>query len=159
MGLGNTGEMAYRCRGNRQWSSIPITDNLFDDLITEVCFADDDGTIDGAGRCPDGSDRQFGPGAAEDDAGHGTHVTGIVTSNGTLGSVGAAPDAGIVSSIKVHMGTRHLAGEASFLLRNCRRHSITSLTIPELGVQVINMSVGGVGYPTVIVTTATGQIT
>ena len=78
-------------------------DNLADDLITEVCFADDDGAIDGAGRCPNGSDRQFGPGAAEDDAGHGTHVTGIVTSNGTLGSVGAAPDAGIIA-IKVTWG-------------------------------------------------------
>jgi subtilisin family serine protease len=118
-------------------------DNLADDLITEVCFADDDGTIDGAGRCPNGSDRQFGPGAAEDDAGHGTHVTGIVTSNGTLGSVGAAPDAGIIA-IKVTWGPT-FAGEAAFFSEIVAAFDYI-INNPELGVQVINMSVGAGAY-------------
>ena len=53
-----------------------------------------------AGFCPNGSDRQSGAGAAEDDQGHGSHVSGIITSKGTQSSVGVAPDANIVS-IKV----------------------------------------------------------
>jgi subtilisin family serine protease len=75
-------------------------DDLADDLIWEECFLDNDGTINGNGLCPNGSDRQTGAGAAEDDHGHGTHVNGIITSNGTQSSVGVAPDADIVA-IKV----------------------------------------------------------
>ena len=43
------------------------TDNmdLGNNLLAEACFADNDGAIDGMGRCPNGSDRQTGPGAAE----------------------------------------------------------------------------------------------
>ena len=72
-------------------------------LIHQACFLDDDGSINGVGLCPNGSDRQTGPGAAEDDAGHGTHVTGIVASRGNQSSVGVAPGANIVS-IKVTAG-------------------------------------------------------
>ncbi|MDH3902578.1 MAG: S8 family serine peptidase, partial [Xanthomonadales bacterium] len=118
-------------------------DNLSDDLILEVCFADDDGVIDGNGKCPNGSDRQSGAGAAEDDAGHGTHVTGIVTSNGTLGSVGAAPDAGIIA-IKVTWGPS-FAGVASYYSEIVAAFDYV-INNPQLGVQVINMSVGGGGY-------------
>jgi len=74
--------------------------DLGDDLIHQDCFVDDDGTINGSGLCPNGSDRQSGPGAAEDGAGHGTNVTGIITSRGTISSVGVAPNAEIVA-IKV----------------------------------------------------------
>jgi subtilisin family serine protease len=52
------------------------------------------------GSCPNGSDRQSGAGAAEDDQGHGTGMTGVITSNGTVSPVGVAPDAEIVA-IKV----------------------------------------------------------
>jgi subtilisin family serine protease len=72
-------------------------------LIDQECFLDNDGAIDGRGLCPNGSDRQSGPGAAEDDAGHGTHVTGIVASRGNRSSVGVAPGAKIVA-IKVTAG-------------------------------------------------------
>ena len=40
---------------------------------------------------------QSGAGAAEDDHGHGTHVTGIITSDGNVASRGVAPGASIVS--------------------------------------------------------------
>ncbi|MEE8386801.1 MAG: IPTL-CTERM sorting domain-containing protein [Dehalococcoidia bacterium] len=114
-------------------------DDLTDDLLLEECFLDDDGSIDGFGRCPNGSDRQSGAGAAEDDAGHGTHVTGIVTSNGTQSSVGAAPDAGIVA-LKVTAGPTfsgvfaffsEVVAALDFIINN-----------PQHGVQVINMSIG-----------------
>lgn len=67
--------------------------DLTDDLVNERCFCFDLG----AGCCPDGSTNQSGPGSAEDDNGHGTNVTGIVTGAGTVASVGGAPDASIVA--------------------------------------------------------------
>jgi hypothetical protein len=114
-------------------------DNLFDNLIAEACFADDDGAIDGAGRCPNGSDRQTGPGAAEDDAGHGSHVSGIVTSSGAQGSVGVAPDASIVA-IKFTYGPTFSGAFAFFSELVAALNYI--INNPQLGVQVINMSVG-----------------
>lgn len=114
-------------------------DNLSDNLLFEACFADDDGTIDGAGRCPNGSDRQTGAGAAEDDAGHGSHVSGIVTSNGTQGGVGVAPDAGIVA-LKVTYGPS-FAGAFSFFSEIVAALDYI-IANPGLGVDVINMSVG-----------------
>lgn len=114
-------------------------DNLADDLLAEACFADDDGSIDGVGRCPNGSDRQVGPGAAEDDAGHGSHVTGIVTSNGTQGGVGVAPNAGIVA-IKFTYGPSFSGAFAYYSELVAALNYI--IDNPQLGVQVINMSVG-----------------
>jgi subtilisin family serine protease len=65
-------------------------------VIAEKCFCSDSG----AGCCPDGSVEQSGAGSAQDDHGHGTNVTGIVTSDGTAAPTGGAPDAEIVA-IKV----------------------------------------------------------
>ena len=113
--------------------------NLGDNLVAEACFADDDGAIDGVGQCPNGSDRQTGPGAAEDDAGHGTHVTGIVTSNGTLGSVGVAPDASIVA-VRVTYGPNPSGSFAFFSEIVAGLNFI--IANPQLGVQIINMSLG-----------------
>ncbi|TVP45781.1 MAG: hypothetical protein EA350_08385 [Gemmatimonadales bacterium] len=69
-------------------------------LVGEACFGRDANNTDGVGFCPDGTDRQFGAGAAEDDQGHGTHVTGIVTATGDAAGPGVAPDASIFA-IKV----------------------------------------------------------
>ncbi len=42
--------------------------------------------------CPDGTSRQDGTaGSAEDDDGHGTNVSGIITSNGSIAPTGCAP--------------------------------------------------------------------
>jgi subtilisin family serine protease len=68
--------------------------DLADDLIHQECFGDNGGS---SAYCPNGQARQSGPGAAEDDAGHGTHVSGIVTSKGVVSSVGMAPDAEVVA--------------------------------------------------------------
>lgn len=77
-------------------------DDLAAGLIHQACFLDGDGSINGVGFCPNGSDRQFGPGAAEDDAGHGTHVTGIVGSRGNVSDPGVAPGARIVALKVMH---------------------------------------------------------
>ena len=76
--------------------------DLADDLVHEACFrAAAVAASDAASRCPDGSDQQLGdPGSAEDDDGHGTHVTGVITSRGTVAPLGVAPDAEIMA-IKV----------------------------------------------------------
>ena len=50
-------------------------------LITQKCFADD---------CPNG------PNSAEDDNGHGTHVSGIIASQGSTASEGGSP------GVKIH---------------------------------------------------------
>lgn len=69
--------------------------DLGDDLEAEACFCSG-----GGGCCPGSGTSQFGAGAAEDDNGHGSNVTGIVTSKGTVAPLGGAPDARIVA-IKV----------------------------------------------------------
>lgn len=107
-------------------------------LIHEACFLDDDGTIDGEGRCPNGSDTQIGPGAAEDDAGHGTHVTGIVMSRGNVSSVGVAPGASLVA-IKISAGPE-FSGKFFYFSEIVAALDYIAMNRPD--VQVINMSFG-----------------
>jgi subtilisin family serine protease len=66
--------------------------DLRDDLVGEQCFCSG-----GGGCCPNASSSQSGQGSAEDDHGHGTNVSGIITSKGTIAPVGGAPDAAIVA--------------------------------------------------------------
>lgn len=66
--------------------------DLQGDLLWEECFLWGDGCITGLNRAS-------GPGSAEDGYGHGTHVTGIITS-GNENYTGIAPDTKIVA-IKV----------------------------------------------------------
>ncbi|MBI4570911.1 MAG: S8 family serine peptidase, partial [Chloroflexi bacterium] len=58
--------------------------DLADDIAYERCFLR-------TGGCPPG------PHPAEDDHGHGTNVSGIITSKGTVAPVGIAPDARIAA--------------------------------------------------------------
>lgn len=74
--------------------------DLSDDISFERCFADTDGSINGIGGCPNGSDRQSGSGSAADDVGHGTAVSGVITANGGTTGKGIASDAK-VEAIKV----------------------------------------------------------
>jgi subtilisin family serine protease len=60
-------------------------------ITTQECFLT-------GGGCPlGGGTRASGAGAAEDDNGHGTNVTGIVTSDGVVASRGVAPGAQIAA--------------------------------------------------------------
>lgn len=63
-------------------------------VIDEQCFCDN---FNGTGCCPNGKPEQSGPGAAKDDHGHGTNVTGIIASRGSVSPVGVAPGAKIVA--------------------------------------------------------------
>jgi subtilisin family serine protease len=71
--------------------------DLADSLVAEACFCSGSSQGDGTGCCPNGQETQQGSGAASDDNGHGTNVTGIVTSNGTSAPKGGAPGAKIVA--------------------------------------------------------------
>ncbi|MEE2675218.1 MAG: S8 family serine peptidase, partial [Myxococcota bacterium] len=68
---------------------------LADDVVAEECFCDNDPDI-GVGCCPAGGETQSGPGAAEDDIGHGTGMAGVMTSSRS-GRPGISPDTGIVA--------------------------------------------------------------
>jgi len=113
--------------------------DLSDDLLPiEACFGDNDGAIDGQGFCPNGSDRQEGVGSAEDDAGHGSHVTGVITSAGNVGSPGSAPDAEIIS-IKVTEATS-FSGSFDFFSEILAALDWIIVNNDTLGVDIINMS-------------------
>ncbi len=64
--------------------------DLADDLVGEACFCS-------GGCCPSGADTQQGPGSAEDDNGHGTNVSGIITGAGLVAPAGGAPDVDVVA--------------------------------------------------------------
>ncbi|MDG2050754.1 MAG: S8 family serine peptidase [Myxococcota bacterium] len=110
--------------------------DLVDHLVDERCWCRSNNFNPSVGCCPAGGDTQTGPGAAEDDDGHGTSVSGIITSNGTVASSGVAPSAGIVA-VKVldaSGGGRFsdIAAALDWLVAN---HV-------ALNVRVVNMSLG-----------------
>ncbi len=114
--------------------------DLSDDIGPQACFGDNNGGIDGVGFCPNGSDRQTGAGSAEDDHGHGSHVSSIITSNGTSASVGVAPGANIVAvkvlnSNNAFFATSEIIAGLNWIINN------NTMGL-NLGVQVINMSLG-----------------
>lgn len=105
--------------------------DLSDDLVAEQCFC----SASGAGCCPNGSTTQSGAGAAEDDHGHGTNVSGIVTSKGTISPLGGAPDAGVVA-IKV------LAANGGFCCSSDVVAGLDWILAERPDVDVVNMSLG-----------------
>ena len=89
-------------------------------LLTQKCFAD---------SCPNGANR------AEDDNGHGTHVTGIIASQGSTAPEGGSP------GVKIH---------AIKVLDSSNSYSAASIVIAGLdhvinelpNVDIVNMSLG-----------------
>ena len=63
-------------------------------IAAQQCFCDN---LDGTGCCPNGRAIQSGEGAADDDHGHGTHVSGIIAGRGVSAPTGVAPGARIVA--------------------------------------------------------------
>jgi subtilisin family serine protease len=135
-------------RGNRGGGVVvAVLDTGFDSdhpdlagaLVGEACFGRDTNNTDGVGFCPNGQDRQFGLGAAEDDQGHGTHVSGIVTSNGTVSGAGVAPDASIFAIKVLDFGGN--AGRFFFLSEVVAALDYI-VTNPGFNIQVANMSLG-----------------
>ncbi len=73
-------------------SGVDLTHpDLSDDIVAQECFQL-------GGGCPvTGTSRASGPGAAQDDQGHGTNVTGIITGKGTIAPIGVAPNVKIAA--------------------------------------------------------------
>ena len=101
-----------------------------DAVIAEACFCSG-----GGGCCPGSGSTQFGAGAAQDDNEHGTHVAGIVTSDGDDAPVGGAPDAQIVS-VKV------LDSASIFCCNSDILAALDWILNNRPDVDVINMSLG-----------------
>ena len=105
-------------------------DDLGDDLVGEACFCSG-----GGGCCPGGGSTQVGAGAAEDDHGHGSNVTGVVTSAGVRSSVGVAPNAEIVA-VKV------LDSNNSFCCSSDVVAALDWVRVNRPDVDIVNMSLG-----------------
>lgn len=105
--------------------------DIRDSLVGEACFCT---SPSGAGCCPSGAATQAGAGSSEDDQGHGTNVTGVITSDGRVAPQGIAPDAQIVA-IKVLDRTG--AGSSSGILSGLD-HVINA----RREVKVVNLSLG-----------------
>jgi subtilisin family serine protease len=100
-------------------------------VVDQSCFCANGST----GCCPNGDTTQFGSGAAADDHGHGTNVSGIVGSKGTVAPVGVAPGVKFVA-VKVLDRTNSFSSTAQVLSGMQWVYD----NHPE--VRVINMSLG-----------------
>ena len=98
---------------------------LADDLVGQACFRTE-------GDCPGGVT------SAEDEDGHGTHVSGIIT-----GPQGVAPDAEIYA-IKVF----RTGSTSTTNILNGLNHVIALNAANAGTIDVVNMSLGGGGYST-----------
>jgi subtilisin family serine protease len=105
--------------------------DLSGDVIGQACFCT---TVSGAGCCPNKTSQQTGAGAAEDDHGHGTNVTSIITGGGNVAPRGVAPDSQVVA-IKVLDSTG--SGAASGIVSGL---DYVLKSRPE--VKVVNISLG-----------------
>jgi parallel beta-helix repeat protein len=107
--------------------------DLVDSVVWEECFLS-------GGACPTtGTDRASGPGSAEDGEGHGSHVSGIITSDNDIYR-GIAPDAGIVA-IKIldNSGTGELSDLVAALDWVAENHATQAI-------RIVNMSLGSSVY-------------
>jgi subtilisin family serine protease len=100
-------------------------------VVGEHCFCTTGG---GTGCCLDGSSEAGGAGSAQDEMGHGTWVTGVVTSDGVHAPPGGAPDAAIVA-IKI-------AGETETGLDSDVVAGLDWILAERPDVDVVSLSVG-----------------
>lgn len=103
--------------------------DLADDILSENCFLSDPMI----GLCHNGQPTDSGPGSAEDTEGHGSHVSGIITSGGVVGPLGVAPDAGI----RAYRVLNAVGGSAADLLA-AADHIIVNYPDTDL----VNLSLG-----------------
>jgi subtilisin family serine protease len=102
--------------------------DLADAISGEHCFVAPSG-------CPSGGAEQDGPGSAQDDHGHGTNVSGILTANGTTAPIGVAPAARVVA-VKVLDANNRFAGSAQVI------SALDWIAASRPDVRVVNLSLG-----------------
>jgi subtilisin family serine protease len=103
-------------------------EDLADSIVAQHCFAH--------GNCPPGGSDESE--SAPDEHGHGTHVAGIITSNGSTAPRGIAPDAGIVA-VRIFSGGAYPTARDDDIIA-----AIDWVTAnkEQLNVRVINLSLG-----------------
>jgi len=129
--------------------------DIEDDLVAQHCFCDDQPSPQ-KGCCPGGGDESA---SAEDDEGHGTSVTGIITSGGAAAPMGVAPDAEIVG-VKVldSGGGGSFSDVAAGLDWVLSERSIAGSLVE--GTSVVNVSLGdGVSHSSASVSPCSGTNT
>jgi len=99
-------------------------------VVDQACFCSGED-----GCCPNGETTQFGLGADQDDAGHGSNVSGVMISDGFVSPRGVASDAEIVS-VKV------LDGDALFCCASDVVAGLDWLIENHPEVDAVNMSLG-----------------
>lgn len=112
--------------------------DLLDSIVAEHCFCEACANTNCSRLepcCPDGTVEQDGPGSAQDDNGHGTNVTGILTSNGDVAPRGGAPDVRIVS-VKVLDSSAAFATSAQVI------SGLDWVLDTRPDVRIVNMSLG-----------------
>ncbi len=113
--------------------------DIADDLVGEACFVSAITTGPGnqrrPGGCADGAETGSGPGSADDQDGHGTSTSGIITSGGVVAPVGVAPDASIFAY--------NVFGPFSGALDSDILAALNDINDHQPGVQLVNMSLGG----------------
>lgn len=102
--------------------------DLVGDLVDGACFCLASPTCCGTGSTG------LGLASAEDDAGHGTHVTGIITSAGSVAPLGIAPDARVVV-VKV-MNNQRLAASSDIVV------ALEWIRLNHPDVDAVNLSLG-----------------
>lgn len=119
-------------------SGIVDHPDLSDDILHESCVLEARFAAGGE-PCPNGTGLQLNdPGAALDGDGHGTNVTGIITSRGTIAPAGVAPGAQIVA-IKAFDDNNDFS--ASDLVA-ALDYLLTLIVSEDLAIRVVNISGG-----------------
>jgi subtilisin family serine protease len=102
-------------------------------IVAQQCFCS--GAVGSVGCCPNGLDTQSGAGAAEDNHGHGTNVSGIILGAGDVAPRGALPAASLVS-VKVLDATN------SFCCASDVIAAIDWVRVNHPDVDAVNLSLG-----------------
>jgi subtilisin family serine protease len=113
--------------------------DLADDVVAEQCFCDAHPSPRLGACCPGNVPTRSGPGSAEDDNGHGTSVSGIITSSGAVAPRGVAPDAGIVAVKVLSSGGGGQDSSIDMGLDWVLSNHVA------LGIRVVNLSLGDGG--------------
>ena len=101
-------------------------------LVAEQCFC---ATASGGGCCPGGGTSASGAGAANDDNGHGTNVSGVIVGRGHAAPRGVAPEAGLVS-IKI-LDAQGIVSSTTQIVS-----ALDYILTSRPDVKVVNISVG-----------------
>jgi subtilisin family serine protease len=102
-------------------------------VVDQQCFCS--GVAGSVGCCPNGLDTQSGVGAAEDDQGHGTNVSGIIVGNGNIAPRGTLTEAQLVA-VKV------LDANNNFCCASDVIAAIDWVRINHPDVDAVNLSLG-----------------